>query len=163
MLNLMQVICIYNKFALIVVERFGGLMQANSSITPDMQPSNLSWDSYGGIASTLCVVHCLTISFAPAIIDNVSFLSANNELFEWGFFGLAVLFGLTSATVGIRKHRNVLVLGSFVAGLSILVLGRLGEAMSLFEGGEALSIAGGIFLFIAHMYSSRCCSGIEHV
>ena len=138
-------------------------MQANSSFADQVKMTNNSFDKYGRIASALCVLHCLTISFAPAIIENVSLLSANIELFEWGFFGFAVLFALISAIVGLRNHRNVVVLVSFVLGLSVLMLGRLGEAMSLYEGGEALSIAGGVFLFIAHMYSSRCCRGIDTV
>lgn len=109
----------------------------------------------------MCVVHCLTISFAPFIIDNMSILKANNELFEWGFFGLALTFALMSAAFGLRKHKNPLVLVCFATGIAVLILGRLSEAMSLFEGGEALSIGGGMFLFIAHMYSARCCQNSQ--
>lgn len=119
--------------------------------------NRMSIDIYGRFASSLCVLHCLTMSFAPFIIESISILNANNELLEWGFFSLALAFALLSAVFGMRKHNNPLVLGSFAMGIAVLILGRLGEAMSLFEGGEALSIGGGAFLFVAHMYSARCC------
>ena len=128
----------------------------------DLKDTTLSnegfmWDGYGRFASGLCVLHCLTVSFAPSIIENISIVSAYNEVLEWGFFGGAVLFALISASLGLRKHQNYKVLVGFSIGLSVLTLGRVGEALSLFEGGEMLSICGGLFLFISHMYSTTCC------
>ena len=38
------------------------------------------WDGYGRLASGLCVLHCLTVSFAPSIIENISIVSAYNEV-----------------------------------------------------------------------------------
>ena len=138
-------------------------MQADSSVSNEIHASKTFLDVYGRIASAMCVVHCFIVSFSPAIINNVEILKANNEVLEWGFFGFAVFFAVISAVSGLSKHRNPMVLGCFAAGLSILILGRLSESMSLFEGGEGLSIAGGVFLFLAHMYSSRCCSVIDAV
>ena len=129
-------------------------MSTESTLT---NQNSFVWDGYGRLASGLCVLHCLTVSFAPSVIENSSFASSYNEVFEWGFFGMAILFAIISAAFGLKKHQNYMVLIGFVTGMAVLILGRLGEAMSLFEGGEALSISGGMFLFVSHMYSTTCC------
>lgn len=114
-------------------------------------------DNFGSIASIACVLHCLTISFAPALLSNVQFLSNYNEILEWSFFGFALSFALFSAAFGFKLHKNPLLMSGFALGILMLVLGRSAEAFSLFEGGDILSISGGAILFGSHFYSMRCC------
>ena len=115
------------------------------------------YDSLGGVSSAACFVHCLIVSFAPTLMANVDWLSANNEVFEWSFFFFAMLFAIFSAFIGIRKHRNTMVISGFTIGILALGLGRASEALSLFEGGHTLSIIGGLTLFFSHIQSMRCC------
>ena len=114
-------------------------------------------DNLGRIASIACVLHCLTISFAPALLSSVEFLSNYNEILEWSFFGFALSFALFSAAFGFKIHKNPLLMSGFALGILMLVLGRSAEAFSLFEGGDVLSITGGAVLFASHLYSMNCC------
>ena len=119
---------------------------------------NLStYDGLGGVSSAACFLHCLVVSFAPTLMANLDWVSENNEIIEWTFFFFALLFAVTSAGMGVRKHKNALVVGGFTLGIVALCLGRASEALSLFEGGHTLSIIGGFTLFISHLQSIRCC------
>ncbi len=115
----------------------------------------MSLDIYGTITSMLCVLHCLIVSFASTLVDGMNVLKSKNEFVEWGSFAFALTFALMYGTFELRKHQNPI--ATFSMGIAALTLGRLDEALSLFEGGETFSIGGGIFLFVAHMYSARCC------
>ena len=117
----------------------------------------LHFDSLGGISSAACFAHCLMVSMAPALLANIDWISSNNEIFEWAFFGFALLFALVSAGFGFKNHKNTMVLGGFALGIFALSLGRASEALSLFEGGDALSIFGGLTLFLSHLQSIKCC------
>ena len=114
-------------------------------------------DNFGSIASIACVIHCLTISFAPALLSNVKILANYNEILEWSFFGFALSFALFSAFFGFQLHKNLKLMTGFTLGILMLVLGRSAEAFSLFEGGDILSISGGAVLFASHFYSMSCC------
>ena len=79
------------------------------------------------LASGLCVLHCLTVSFAPSVIENSTFASSYNEVFEWGFFGMAILFAIISAAFGLKKHQ-IHGVDWIVTGMAVLILGRLGRS-----------------------------------
>ncbi len=117
-------------------------------------------DNFGSVASIACVLHCLTISFAPALLSNVQILANYNEVLEWSFFGFALSFALVSAFFGFKLHKNPKLMASFTLGILRLVLGRSAEAFSLFEGGGILSILGGAVLFASHFYSMSCCKDL---
>ena len=114
-------------------------------------------DRFGGVASALCVLHCLLVSLAPSILSTLDVGDSFQEIFEWSFFSLAILFALVSASLGFRMLKKLWLLGLFGGGIAILGLGRMSEALHLFEGGDILSILGGLTLFGAHILSTRCC------
>ena len=114
-------------------------------------------DSFGGLASVTCFMHCLILSVVPSALSNVDFVATNNELLEWSFFTFAMGFAILSAGFSFFKHRNMSVMIGFGIGISVLAMGRLSEVLS-FEGGGVLSIIGGFTLFTAHMMSIRCCN-----
>ena len=118
---------------------------------------SIQLDRFGGVASAICALHCLTISFVPSLLSNVQFLSSYNEVLEWGFFSFALVFALSSLIFNWKKHKNIMVLIGLVLGICILTLGRMSEAMSLLEGGGVLSIIGGTVLFCSHFLGIRCC------
>ena len=123
-----------------------------------MMQTNL--DNLGSVASLMCILHCLLISFTPTLLSHVQIISNYNEVLEWSFFGFALSFAVFSAILGFRLHKNILLMSGFTIGILMLVVGRSAEAFSLFEGGDILSISGGFFLFGAHFYSLRCCREI---
>ena len=63
-------------------------------------------DRFGGVASAICVLHCLTISLIPSLLSNVQFLSSYNEMLEWGFFSFALFFALSSLIFNWKNHKN---------------------------------------------------------
>lgn len=119
--------------------------------------SFLQVDRFGGVASAICALHCLTISFVPSLLSSIEFLSSYNEILEWGFFSFAMLFALSSLIFSWKIHKNIIVLIGLIVGSALLTLGRMSEAMSLFEGGGTLSIIGGAVLFYSHFLGIRCC------
>ncbi|MED5370240.1 MAG: MerC domain-containing protein [Myxococcota bacterium] len=125
-----------------------------SPVAADTSP--LRWvDRLGGLASSLCAVHCALVGFAPSIATVLGLAGAVNEKLEWGFFGAAMLLAGVAAAVGFRKHGSWAVLGVFSGGLALLLLGRMSETFALFEGGGVLSIVGGFTLLGAHLLSLR--------
>ena len=117
----------------------------------------LKFDNMGGIASALCVTHCLVISMVPSLLSNVQLFASYNEVMEWSFFAFAITFALVSAIFGFNIHKNFVLMSCFSLGILTLILGRCSEAFSLFEGGGILSIIGGFILFGSHLFSIRCC------
>jgi len=109
----------------------------------------------GGIASVSCVIHCLLMSAAPALVSLLSLEFLAHEAFEWGFFVAAVVLALLAATLGYRLHRNPWVLLGFGSGVLVLVAGRMGEALSLYEGTAGLAVLGGGLLVASHVLSER--------
>ena len=113
-------------------------------------------DRFGTLASAACALHCLVLSTAPALFAALGLELLHNELFEWGFFAMAMAFASLAAIFGFRLHRNSRVLGWFVVGGLVLMAGRFGEAGGLFEGAGILAIIGGFLLVISHVLNASC-------
>ncbi|MEM6926710.1 MAG: MerC domain-containing protein [Myxococcota bacterium] len=120
-----------------------------------MIPSPQLWlDRFGSVASATCAIHCLSLSVAPALISLLGLGVLASELFEWGFFAVAVSFAVAAAAWGYSTHRSSAVLLGFVAGVAVLVAGRLGEAFELYEGGVVFAVVGGGLLMVSHFASA---------
>jgi hypothetical protein len=111
-------------------------------------------DRLGGLASAACAMHCLTMAFAPALISLVGLGFLADESFEWGLFVTAVGFAFAAAIFGYRVHRTWWVPAGFGIGILVLMAGRLGEAMQLYEGGAIVAITGGSLLLTTHVASA---------
>lgn len=125
--------------------------------------SALWLDRAGGAASAACAAHCLAMMAAPALISSTGLGFLQSEAFEWGFFALALGFGGAAATLGYRVHGTVWLAAGFGVGMLLLAAGRLGEALSLFEGAGMVAITGGVTLVGAHLASIQCtqaCQGV---
>lgn len=115
---------------------------------------NTEWlDRFGGVASGACALHCLSLALAPALMTLFGMNHAMHGTLEWLFFGFASTFAIIAAVVGYRTHRVGWVVGGFALGLAVLTTGRLGEALSLFEGGVYFAVAGGGILVMSHVLS----------
>ena len=67
----------------------------------------------------------------------------------------AVSFALAAAVISYQSSRTRWLLAGFGAGIIVIVAGRLGEALALYEGGAALSVLGGVLLAASHVASIR--------
>ena len=112
-------------------------------------------DRLGSVASATCAAHCLLFAALPSLISLLGLHFLAHEAFEWGFFILAVSFALAAGVGGYRNHRNVWLFGGFAVGILVLITGRLGEALELYEGGGFVAIAGGSILVASHLTSLR--------
>ncbi len=118
-------------------------------------PLQARWlDRLGGVASLSCALHCGLMGFAPGLITLLSLEGLRNEAFEWGFFASAVGFALLAGVLGFRKHRVAWLPLGFLVGIALLTTARLSEALSLFEGGGALAVVGGLCLLTLHVFNA---------
>lgn len=117
--------------------------------------SSLALDRLGGIASSTCALHCITLSIAPAVVALIDLEFLRSEALEWGFFASAMLLGLLASALSFRAHQNTRILAGFGIGLGLLLAGRLGEAFHLFPGAGVVAIVGGLTLAGAHLQSLR--------
>jgi hypothetical protein len=108
-------------------------------------------DRLGGAASLACAVHCGLVGLAPALPTLLGLGFLAGELFEWGFFALALTFAAVAAGLGYRAHRTAWVPMGFALGGGMLVVARLAEAWALFEGGAVLAVCAGIVLVGFHI------------
>ena len=117
---------------------------------------NITWtDRLGSVASATCAAHCFLLSVLPSLISALGLTVLAHEAFEWGFFALAVSFALAAAVISYQSSRTRWLLAGFGAGIIVIVAGRLGEALALYEGGAALSVLGGVLLAASHVASIR--------
>ena len=117
---------------------------------------NTEWlDRFGGAASALCAVHCLLLGLVPAAVTLFGMNHGTHGILEWFFFGLASASAVVAALVGYRSHHSLWVALSFALGLAALSVGRMSEALSLFDGGGYFAVVGGGTLVLAHMASIR--------
>jgi len=115
----------------------------------------MSWfDRLGSVASGMCALHCAVMSGLPAAALVVG--GELNETLEWSFFAMAAALAAFAAAAGYRTHGSLPVLIGFGAGLGLLCAGRAAEALSWFEGGGLLAVAGGGVLVASHLQSLRC-------
>lgn len=128
-------------------------------------------DRLGGLAGLVCAVHCGLIAFAPALLTLSGLEILQHEALEWAFFATALIFAGVAAGYGYRHHRNVWTLVGFGGCASVLIVARLAEAMSAFEGAAALAVTGGLALVGLHIVNAvklracnaSCCeSAITH-
>ncbi|MFT5686326.1 MAG: hypothetical protein ACI8RZ_007282 [Myxococcota bacterium] len=117
---------------------------------------NTVWmDRLGSVASAACAAHCFVLAAIPSIISVLGLNALTHEAFEWGFFTLAVGCALVAAVLGYRIHRTRWLLTGFGVGVLVLLAGRLGEALALYEGGAFLAVLGGGLLATSHVVSLR--------
>lgn len=116
--------------------------------------TSLWMDRFGGFASATCAAHCLIMGFAPALISVIGLEFLANEVYEWAFFASAIAFAAAAALVGFRVHRTPWVLAGFGLGMMVLIAGRMGEALELYEGAGIVAILGGVLLVGAHVSST---------
>lgn len=87
-----------------------------------MKPSRtVDWDKLGGVASTLCAVHCVLTGVAMGFISAFGLEFIASTATELAFFGIALLAGLLAIRSGIKKHGDFRLSLLFIAGMALLI------------------------------------------
>jgi hypothetical protein len=118
----------------------------------------LWWDRLGIAMSLVCLVHCLALPIAVAVLPLVAaqWLQANT-------FHAAMALGLLPVALlavvpGLRMHGRVSVAAAMAAGLSLLSTAAFaGERLLTREWEIGLTVAGGAILVTAHVVNLVLC------
>ncbi len=110
-------------------------------------------DYFGIGASTFCAIHCLITPILIASLPFASLTLLEEKAFEIGLLIMSLLIGLVSLISSyFKRHRKILpiILGSI--GFSIFILGKI---ISIEDLEIILSIVGGSFVVMAHLFNIR--------
>ncbi|MBV6644054.1 MAG: MerC domain-containing protein [Cyclobacteriaceae bacterium] len=108
----------------------------------------LNLDKIGICASTVCGLHCLLTPFILLALPFASLAFLASEGFEIGLLILSFLLAIASLVVSyFRKHFNVM--PTILAGVGFLLF-MIGKAIPLEIAEIILSVAGGVFIVLAH-------------
>jgi hypothetical protein len=118
-------------------------------------------DTMGATASTLCAVHC---ALMPMVVTSLPFIGlsilADEATENFGLF-LSASLGVSSLSLGYRKHRSRQALATLVLGLVFLALGRVVEGRAYEPIGIPLIVAGGLTIVGSHVMNRYLCRNCQ--
>lgn len=122
---------------------------------------NRFWDAAGVSLSALCLVHCLALPVAAALLPLLGELSEAAWV-HWAFFGMAapVTAMAMSPAFGARPL-PALMLCAATLGVGLLFAGAIN--LPSHDWGEGFTIAGGLCLSTAHVQNWRRHRGHAHI
>ena len=112
------------------------------------------WDKTAVILSGLCLVHCLALPFAVALLPFMSELTSGHLHAQ--LLAVVLPISVLAFTLGYRRHGSWKIVGVGVLGMVVLAVGgtyvhhRYGVAAD-----RAVTVAGSSILAIAHFFNSR--------
>jgi hypothetical protein len=115
----------------------------------------ISWDYVGLSASTLCAVHCMVFPFL-VMLGSISGLGmVYNHKYENIIIAASAIIGFTSLVPSyFNHHRRPNAIAAFLAGFSLIILGRLNVPMLL---ETVLTTLGASIVAFAHLTNLRLC------
>ncbi|QBE65437.1 MerC domain-containing protein [Pseudoduganella lutea] len=113
-------------------------------------------DAAGLFASTLCMIHCLAMPVLLAVLPAMSW--ASDEHAHEVLLAVALGAAVLSLGPGYRAHRRLAVPLLGGAGLACLAIAMFVVEPRYGHGAEAaVSVAGALLLFGAHVRNRICC------
>lgn len=123
------------------------------------QPSSISYmrraDHAGLLASALCAVHC---ALMPALLAALPALGLGVQGlvdFDQAFALFAVALGITTLSLGFRRHRSLLAWAVMIPGLSLLCFGAFVGAHTHSLGHSTMMVLGGLMVAAAHLLNAQ--------
>ena len=116
------------------------------------------WDRLGIAASALCMVHCIALPVAFALLPALAAYDGVGD-YTHVLFGVALVgISLFSFVPGYRQHRTTGVPALAAAGLALVLAGAFGGHALAGESGETvLTVAGSVLLIAAHVRNRALC------
>jgi hypothetical protein len=113
--------------------------------------------------STLCLVHCLLLPIALALLPSMALLATlSDEAFHLLLVALVMPTSIVALTLGCRRYRSWQVLALGTTGLAILILTALYAHDLLGEELEKLStVLGALLVAASHIQNFRLCTQKE--
>jgi hypothetical protein len=115
--------------------------------------------------SALCLVHCLLLPVAVVLLPTVGLLSfLSDEIFHLAMVALVLPVSAVALTLGCKQHRDWLVIGLGVLGLSVLVLTAVFAHDYLGKELEVVfTVVGALIVAACHIQNYRLCQAIDCV
>jgi hypothetical protein len=126
-----------------------------SMTAPDLAHN---WDRLGVVASALCMVHCIALPVAFALLPALAAYDGVGDYTHVLFGVVLVGISLFSFVPGYRQHRTTGVPALAAAGLALVLAGAFGGHALAGESGETvLTVAGSVLLIAAHVRNRALC------
>lgn len=121
-----------------------------------------SLDKFGIFLSGVCIVHCLVTPIAVTLLPIITLSSfVEDVLFHKLMLWLVLPTSCAALFIGCRKHRDLLIAGTGIAGMLVLTIVAFYGHDLLSETGERVaSTVGGLILAFSHYLNYRACQKI---
>lgn len=121
-----------------------------------ISPSSLrKADRLGFTASVLCAVHCALLPLALALLPALGLNVGGWLDFDQAFVVFATVLGVTTLTVGYRRHRAFRAWALLLPGLALVWGGAFTWLHDHGLAHAAIMVAGGLLLAAAHLVNLR--------
>jgi len=112
-------------------------------------------DRLGFAASVLCALHCALLPLALALLPALGLNVGGWIDFDQAFVVFATVLGLTTLTVGYRRHRAFRAWALLLPGLALVWIGAFTWLHDHGLVHAAIMVAGGLLLAGAHLLNLR--------
>lgn len=112
-------------------------------------------DRFGFAASFLCALHCALLPLAAALLPALGLNVGGWIDFDQAFVVFATVLGVTTLTVGYRRHRAFRAWALLVPGLALVWAGAFTWLHDHGLAHALIMVAGGLLLAGAHLLNLR--------
>lgn len=112
-------------------------------------------DRVGMFAASLCAVHCALLPFLAAVLPAIGVSVGGYGDLDQAFVLFASVLGISTVTLGYRRHRVLKAAWLLGAGLLLLWTGSFTSLHNHSWGHAAVMTVGGGLLAAAHFYNLR--------
>jgi hypothetical protein len=112
-------------------------------------------DRVGVFASGLCAVHCASLPLLSASLPALGLSLGGFGDLDQAFVLFASMLGISTVTLGYRRHRVLKAAWLLVAGLLMLWVGSFTSLHDHGLGHALVMTLGGVLLALAHFYNLR--------
>ena len=114
-------------------------------------------DRLGTIASSVCALHCVLCSLAPALLTLSGLGVLVSHEAEWGFTFVAALLAIAAAVKGYCPCGSWKVPAMLLTGVVVLFIARFNEALGMGIPEVFITVVGGSILVGGHLANLRAC------
>ena len=112
-------------------------------------------DRFGFAASFLCALHCALLPLAAALLPALGLNVGGWIDFDQAFVVFATVLGVTTLTVGYRRHRAFRAWALLVPGLAMVWAGAFTWLHDHGLAHAVIMVTGGLLLAGAHLVNLR--------
>lgn len=111
-------------------------------------------DNVAVALSSLCLLHCLTLPLAIALLPFLGSLDASH--FHAQILVVVLPVSIIALTLGYRRHCSITIVAWGVVGILVLVIGStVAHQHYGIVADRSLTIGGGLILAVAHYFNNR--------